>query len=634
MNRKLKHGMSMAVAMLSALFINTACTDEWDNHYNDNGTNGGKTSILDKIREDKDLADFCAVLDSMNVFDKNGKMFDFADSLFNQSRVYTLWAPVNGSFNKDSLLQELEAEFDESGRMRKPGRDRVYDRFVGSHVAEYMKIASDTLKEDNYILLINEKMVPFVGGKEKDIDNAYIYTFDGFTLTDKNIRASNGIIHKLEPGGYVNYLPNIWEFLETAKDADSVAKFLYSFDKREFDPYNSIEGPTVNGDKTYIDSAFTNSNQWLYSYGDKTKAGFGDISQEDSSYIVFVPSNRMWDEMVPKIEKYFRIHTPKVGNTKEEDAYNAAKATNDSLRNYYARKTLLNYMVFSQKDQPKPGADNHTALVRDSLLSTYKAGKRLFFAKNDLMVGVTADSAHLSNGTFYIKDVFNYNMFDLWHDTIKVEAESSAYQGVTFDNEVPKDFTKQGSAKGASWKWVSKDNIHWTDSLYKEKNKDLQYIELVGLVEATSQQSLTWTIPQVLSGSYNVGVVVVPPHIAEKDSSAHLDSKPNWISLFLKANEGAEGSNGKPKQIEKAEKLSNDPTRIDTVWMPDAKDATKRRVVKFDCCEYGLARDKFTVTLEVKNVVPKNTKTNNYDLIYDRRLRVDLIILEPVKDDE
>ena len=59
MNRKLKHGMSMAVAILSALFINTACTDEWDDHYSDNGigTNAGKTSILDKIREDNSLTD-------------------------------------------------------------------------------------------------------------------------------------------------------------------------------------------------------------------------------------------------------------------------------------------------------------------------------------------------------------------------------------------------------------------------------------------------------------------------------------------------------------------------------------------------------------------------------------------------
>ena len=129
----------MAIAILSALFINTACTDEWDDHYKDNGTNlgvNGKASILDKIREDNDLNDFCEVLDSMNIVDKYGNLVNFADSLFNQSRVYTLWAPVDTSFDKEMWLKMLEAEFDtivpedESKgdtviRMRKPNRDKV-----------------------------------------------------------------------------------------------------------------------------------------------------------------------------------------------------------------------------------------------------------------------------------------------------------------------------------------------------------------------------------------------------------------------------------------------------------------------------------------------------------------------------
>ena len=118
----------MAIAILSALFINTACTEEWDDHYKDNGTNlgvNGKTSILDKIREDDDLDDFEEVLDSMNIVDKYGKLVNFADSLFNQSRVYTLWAPVDGSFDKEQWLQMLEAQFDANGNMKKPNRDKV-----------------------------------------------------------------------------------------------------------------------------------------------------------------------------------------------------------------------------------------------------------------------------------------------------------------------------------------------------------------------------------------------------------------------------------------------------------------------------------------------------------------------------
>ena len=60
MNRKFKHGMSMALAVLSAMFINTACTEDWNDHYDDNGTNASRTSILDIVKTDADLANFSA----------------------------------------------------------------------------------------------------------------------------------------------------------------------------------------------------------------------------------------------------------------------------------------------------------------------------------------------------------------------------------------------------------------------------------------------------------------------------------------------------------------------------------------------------------------------------------------------
>ena len=226
----------MALAVLSAMFINTACTEDWNDHYDDNGTNASRTSILDIVKTDADLANFSAVVQALGC----------ADSLLNQSRVYTLWAPVNEYVNKDSLLAEIE----------KGNRDKVLNRFVESHVANFKYAASDTMKADNYMLLLNEKMVPFVGNFSEG------YTFDGKQVLEKNIPAFNGIVHKI--GGAVNYALNLWEYLENAEGADSVAKFLYSFNVSKFDEWASIEGPTVQGNKTYLDSVFSNSNQWFF----------------------------------------------------------------------------------------------------------------------------------------------------------------------------------------------------------------------------------------------------------------------------------------------------------------------------------------------------------------------------------
>lgn len=618
----------MAVAFLSALFINSACTEEWDDHYSDNGTNAVKTSILEKIRQDSDLTDFCEVLDSMNVPSyKDGvwTVFNFADSLLNQSRVYTLWAPVNGTFNKDSLLAELKAEtFENINDMKKLGRDDVFDRFIGSHIAEFLKPASDTLKENNNILLINKKLVPFVGGQDENLS----YSFDGRQVTEKNIRVANGLIHKIE--GFVVYLPNIWEYIKTAEGTDSVAKFLYSFNKREFNPYASIEGPTVNGDKTYIDSVFTNSNQWL-SYGwNNTTAGFGDISHEDSSYVVFVPSNDIWNEMVPKIENFYNYHTGK-------DNFIDDSISNDSLKKFYARKALVNHMVFSNNDQLTPG-DGHTALVVDSMRSTYRAGeRRLLFAKNDLMEGVIRTET-LSNGTFHLKNNFNYNPYDMWYDTIIVQAENFTYQGMTFlkEEDDASSFT-DGVLKGdegVTYSYVEKGNLYHTiDSANRTKN--LVYVQ-AEKNSNTRPSSLKWTIPNVLSGDYYVGAVIVPKFIDQTeavDSTVHTTALPNLFSLSLFANkekDGVTAKKGSVKEIIKTENLENDPTRIDTIWISEQDNPNKRLKVSIPYCEYGLTNQEFSVYVKLECMLKKKAELE----FYDPALRVDLIILEPVKDEE
>ena len=604
MNRKFKHGMSMAVAILSALFVSTACTEEWDDHYDDNGTNASKTSILDVIKSDSELSDFCAVLDSLNIEDKNGKLVVLADSLLNQSRVYTLWAPVNGSFDKEAYLQDLAAVEDPAtGKIIKPNRDKVFKRFVLSHMADYVNTASKTMSDDNYVLLLNEKMVPFAGNYTDG------YTFDKLTVESTNIRANNGIVHKIS--GTVNYALNLWEYLETAADADSVAKFLYSFNIMEFNEGLSIEGPTVQGKKTYLDSVFTNSNQWLSVWGDKYSAGFGDVMAEDSSYMMFVPSNEVWDEMVPKIEKMFNFYSKT----------DADAARNDSLKKFYARKMLLNNIVFSYNDQPALESDGNLNIdengdgERDSLLSTYKLGSNgpRLFARADLMNGAR-EGVECSNGTFYIKDNFNFSPFYLWHDTIIVEAENTEWQGQTYASKG--DFYLSCNVNTV---YVGKND--WNSALDTlEETRNIIYTEGIG-VSTYSNPEFLWTIPEVLSGSYYVGAVIVPAHLAYKTADP-ATSLPNKLNIIVNANTGK----GSPQKLAEVKDLNNDPLRLDTVWMTD--DNGERMKIKFPYSEFGLDKLNTAVTVKVKGNVGRREEG------FDRRLRVDFLILEPVEDDE
>lgn len=185
-----------AVASIVAMcFVASSCVD------NDGDQIAPVTSTLyDEITKDKELSDFVEVLKACNVSSSknNGETIDVADSLFNTSRVYTVWAPVNGSFNKDSLIARVNAGY----------REDVMKTFVGSHVANFLKPAKGNFGEEGeLILMLNEKKLLFAGSY-KDNEG---YTFDGHRLKSVNNRVRNGIIHKLESASVYQY--NIWEYI-------------------------------------------------------------------------------------------------------------------------------------------------------------------------------------------------------------------------------------------------------------------------------------------------------------------------------------------------------------------------------------------------------------------------------------
>ena len=69
---------------------------------------------------------------------------------------------------------------------------------------------------------------------------------------------------------------------------------------------------------------------------------------------------------------------------------------------------------------------------------------------------------------------------------------------------------------------------------------------------------------------------------------------------------------------------------VDTIWLSNA-DGTRAKV-KFPYSEFGYDKLKTNVTVRVASCVDRKDKVNNVE-IYDRVLRVDLVILEPVEDD-
>ena len=572
MKKIFRHKILAGAMLFGVMFAGSSCQDEEGIRVTPETPNADKT-LYEVIVNDPDLTDFVEVVNACGAH--------CADSLFNQSRVYTVWAPVNGTFNKDSIIAETVA--DSTGNSN---RDLVFRSFVEAHVANHLVAANGTLEEDNTVLLLNNKNAIFAG----DYKNGY--TFSGVSLdpNNTNIRMKNGLLHKIVSPSEYKY--SIWEYMKIAHgdtwSIDSVAQYLYSYNVTEFNEGQSIAGPVVNGEQTYIDSVFTTSNVWLDAW-----RGVGNINNEDSTYVVYVPTDSLWEKMVKKAEAHYNYDFSFANMTE------ATKIERDSLRRYNARLHNLKYMSYSVNEQ------KHVA-SSDSAMPAYRGGsggKRALFAKADLEKNVIFEK-ELSNGIFKVVDAMPYKPTDLWHDTISLEGENQAM-----------------------WNWEEKDKPEEVEVLnaYKSQiNKELLGAEVSGgqyfSYTKEAKNTAKFKIPKVLSAKYHVAIIFVPKNITNElvDKDKLL---PNKLQVTVKQSPGQ----GSAIRLYDVQPLYNNPFKLDTMFLTTK--TGEKAIIEPKYCEYydGSAAKDYNLTLDVKSLTGKD---------YDKVIRIDKILFIPVLDSE
>ena len=577
MNRIFGHKILAGAMLFGFMLAGSSCEDKEEIRVTAETPFADKT-LYEVIMDDPDLTDFVEVLNACGAH--------CADSLFNQSRVYTLWAPVNGTFNKDSIIGETVA--DEVGNSN---RDIVFRSFVEAHIANHLVPANGTLDDDNTVLLLNNKNAVFAGNYKTG------YTFSGVELdpNSTNIRVRNGILHKILSPSEYKY--SIWEYLKVAEGVDSVAQYLYSYNVTEFNEGQSISGPIVNGEQTFIDSVFTTSNVWLDAW-----RGVGNINNEDSTYIVYVPTDAMWDKMVKHAESHYNYDFSFANMTE------ATKIERDSLRKYYARLNNLKYMSYSLNEQKHVTSS-------DSMMPAYRGGKRALFAKADLEKNVIFEK-ELSNGTFKIVDAMPYKQTDLWHDTIFLEGENQNMWN--FGEEVP-------------------DEVETLTAYKSQLNKDSMLLgaEVSGgayfsYTRETAANTAKFKIPKVLSAKYHVAIVFVPKNITNDlvDKEKMYQTK---MSVKVQQSPG-KGSAIKLYEATRTKPLYTDPFKMDTLFLTTNGE---KAIIKPTYSEFydGSAAKDYNVTLEITSIMATNAEKNK-GINYDPAIRIDKILLIPVLDSE
>lgn len=475
MNNILKNSLR-GCSLLAVGLLAYACSDDWNEHYDTAAVHDYDGTMLEYLASQADLSQFYDIVCQTG----------FDDQL-NSSQVLTVFAPVNGVFNYDSLVSEIEAGSTEN----------VLERFVKNHVTLYnINIGSD----EQQVTLLNEKLV--------DVGTLSTLVIDDVAVSTANLSCSNGVVQVLE--GYLEYKANLFERLEILNDSylasigggdDSTVtlfNFLLKYDEEELDEDQSVAiGLNEDGNTEYIDSVTIHNNEVL-------EALDAYLYREDSTYMVIYPTAEAYQARVEENAKYFNFGY----------AYSSDEAYRDSMQNYYANYFALNDLLFNMND------NQH---AEDSLFSTsynrynweYNVFYKPYEAGGILDPSTIEQEIECSNGTLYVVNDYPYTIYDAFFQEIKCEGESMRYIDTSTDQSWYNTYTGYTSYSNSA------DSISDGRYLY------------VYATSSSRQTSLGFSIPNTLSGSYDIYIRTLPQSVRVTDSATIASSLPAQYRFSL-----------------------------------------------------------------------------------------------------
>ena len=288
--------------IIPASFL-VSCT-EWDDHYEGDHLGTVDQTLWQQLKSNTQLSDFCQVLEQTKIFRMHKKTpVSYAD-LLNSGQSFTVVAPVNGTFNKDSLLQLVQTA----------QGDSVVERFF---VLNHLSRSLSSIEQDS-------KKMPLLNKKHVTLENGSI---EGVNLTSYNLRAKNGILHVAARP--LPYQRSLYESLSDKEELSSIGKILRQYEEDYFDANSSVSSGIIEGVPIYVDSVVIERNRMLQQ--------IGLINAEDSTYWMIAPTTTGWNEAWNEASKYF--------------VYDAKVLKRDSLQQHWTTRALLDDAVFNLTDQ-------------------------------------------------------------------------------------------------------------------------------------------------------------------------------------------------------------------------------------------------------------------------------------------
>lgn len=538
----------IAAATLTLGLAVASCNDTWDEHYE--SQKQGECSMWEALAGDADLSNFTAVLEATGY-----------KPALSSSQVFTVFAPTNASFSaaqRDSVIDLYKKEKKEGVSER---RNSAVREFVLNHIALYNHSVS-SLTSDS-ILMMNRKYMALS-------PNA----LGGSGLVRKNVATHNGVLYSLNR--QASFSPNVFEYFGKDKDLDSVANFIYQYNEEVFIASQSVPGEIKDGKTHYLDSVTSLRNVIL--------SDIGNISIEDSSYLMVVPTNKEWKRLLETNTTYFQ--------------YDANVPKRDSLMYLLPRLHILAGTVFSRTINPE-------SAMRDSVMSVNSVP----YSRREIMYGAYwkkyyqydrpydeggvfygAVNCPCSNGTVLKSDNWNMKRTDTFLREIVTEAEgATSLDSVESKTTRPLDYWRVGSASSA-YNMISGHG----------------YVQISP--SGSANTSTVFKVADVLSNvAYDVYIVALPSKYVSQDTLS-LPTKFRTTIYY-------HDESGRETSFDTSDDLVTDPDRIDSVFVG---------TYTFPTSSWGLERPQ--VKMQIDGRVTNSDVRNNRAT---KTLVLDAIVFKP-----
>ncbi len=583
-----------ALLMGGVIMAIPSCSD-YDDHFLPDESEGAivTETLWEQIKSDQELSRFAAILEKAKYYKDNTHpvaTYTYADVL-KSGQVSTVWAPVNGY-----LTQE---ECDYWLKMCETNGYIVEQQFIRNHIALWRHNltggGADTIK------MMNAKNILF----DRDAE-----TIDGIKIKEKNIPAINGVLHKIN--GKTTFEYNFYEYIKYAEMTPKFSDFVIGYDTTMFSIERSIEGlPDENGNPTYVDSVYyttnrlVNSRSWLPNTNAEKcmniVKGFGNnsnIMAEDSAYIMVIPTDKAIEETYEKLKGYYTYaptyEDKSKGNISPATTITLKDYDPDSLQRLNIMMDIASPLVYNIHRQPKIGGYEYGApwtLEKfietrgegaEYLINTFGDtirnvvdGDNIIWNKTSLFNG---NLQKMSNGYAYLADKWAFPI-EYYKPPVIVEIGGYMFYGTSntqyfagrvetksFNNTVFADVTNKYGK-------VGKNNfISFKNGSSNPKGEII--------LQGNVREQYMPTESQVMSGKYDIYVVMVPKWYSDISDAGEIDSLyydeayvdsiaglcKNRIKVQVRYNSGVGTKDAMyPASVNAAPDIEYDGTKVDTV---------------------------------------------------------------------